>query len=296
MKNKPPKRRTDHTGSLKYVMHKILCGYEPERSTKILHASELLKYDAEFCPREFALLDLTGKTRPDRFVSTADRATWDFGNLYAAWLIDKLSKDKHVVGDWECKHCGKKYRFRSRPKQCKKCEHTHFNYVEVRFKSKSCGASCGVDLLWRMDDGKLKVVEVKSLKKEEFNTIAAPLAEHRWRTNLYMRIIEDSDHPCKDDIDTTEALVFYICKGGYKKDDTVKLYGLKDHAFSPFVEFAVARNDADNEQKWKHAVLLKKFRDDNGPIPLGLCKIPGVQRARNCPVRDECFSKRFAGK
>lgn len=292
---KPSKGRLDKT-SLKYILHKELCGYEDARSVRKLHASELLKEDIAFCPREHALLDELNKERPKEFVPTSSRVTWDLGNDFAEYIIQKLGNAGVVIGDWSCNHCNRTVRWKKRPKECKKCGHKAFKHIESRFTSKTSGISAGIDFFYKTEDSpKIIPVEMKTMMKEQFKTLAAPLSEHKARTSLYLQIIDDSDHPHKDEIETSYAKILYLCKGGYRKDDTVKLFGLRDFGMSPFEEFLVKRDDSINKTKWSHALLLKKYRDNpkKKNIPLGVCHNVHCKRAQQCSVKDVCFSNAY---
>jgi hypothetical protein len=68
-----------------------------------------------------------------------------------------------------------------------------------------------------------------------------PRAEHRLRTSLYMRIVADSPTVLRRAIDTTEARVLYVCKGGWgAQDESVLRWRVPhDGAWSPFKEFSV---------------------------------------------------------
>ncbi len=283
--------------SLRYHLHKQLAGHDKARPNKNVHASELMKKDQEFCPREKALLDILKKERPDEFVSAPLRKVFDDGNIAANWLVHKLGDIGVVVGDWECHHCAAKYEFQKRPLKCTGCQHKFFKYHERRFKSLTTDIGCGVDIFFLMQNKKLRVVEAKTIKDDDFKKLEAPLAEHKWRTNLYLRIIEDSNSPLKDRIDLETFTVFYMCKGGFgRKDEDLRPYGITDGEFSPFLEYNVKRNDKLTDVKWAHAKRLFEFRKGLKGIPLGLCPTGFCARAQVCSVKDACFSGKFKGE
>ena len=83
-------------------------------------------------------------------------------------------------------------------------------------------------------------------------TILVPFPEHRLRTNLYLWILEQSKHPHKEKICTSEARVLYMSRG----------YGKLNAEWNeilPFKEFVVKRNDADLAEFLKRAAALKLF-------------------------------------
>lgn len=280
---------------LMYHLHKALAGHDPARTTKRVHASELFHKDREFCPREFALLDKLNKTRPDEFVSAASRYTFDAGNWHGNWLVHKLADKGLVLGDWQCRHCAHMYELQDRPDKCTKCKHKHFDHIEHRFKSLTSDVSCGVDVIRKTVSGKYRAVEIKSMKKEEFSALAGPLAEHKIRTNLYMRIIEDSSDPVRHKMDTKKAEIVYVLKGGWEKFQKPKEWRFEDDQYTVFKVFEIERDDTKTQTKFEHAIRLKEFREGKKGIPLGLCSSRYCQRAENCAVKQECFSGKYAG-
>ena len=67
--------------SIKLMLHERVSKWEPPRDHSTVHASDLMK-ELEFCPREFALLDLTGGKPKDKFVSTAQALTFEIGRAH----------------------------------------------------------------------------------------------------------------------------------------------------------------------------------------------------------------------
>ncbi len=294
-------KKAKEPDTLKYHLHKKLSGTEPARPTKRVHASEMMKTgmycaDHEFCPREFALLDTLKTTRPDEYVSTSSRSTWNHGNMYANWIVHLFADMGKAVGDWKCQYCESEYKLQKRPRKCKECQHIKFKYEELRFLSQESGISCGVDFLFVQADDTLKPVELKTIKEDEFKLLAGPLAEHKWRTNLYLRIIEDSEGEFKECIDTSSGIVLYSAKAGWgAKDPDLDKLGFPEDVFSPFKEFLITRDDKQTQVKWEHARRLKEFRSGSKGMPLGICSSQWCKRAEGCSVVKECFSGKYKG-
>lgn len=295
------KERLKKKDSLRHHLHKQLQNNTKARSIDIVHASEMLKKkmygaDFEFCPREYALLDELGQTRPDEYIKTCSQMVFNFGNRVADIIVDTLGDANLAIGDWECQYCSKKYKFQQRPYQCVECDHDRFDYIECRFTSKESGISCGVDTLVPTLQKKHRIIEIKSIKDEEFKKLEAPLSEHRWRTNLYMRIVADSSGTRKNRILTDEATIIYVSKGGYGcKDLDLHKQGITDGPFSPFKEFIVKREDKSTDLKWYHAKVLKEFREGKRGMMKGICKTSVCKRAQGCPVSSQCFGGKYKG-
>ena len=284
--------------SIRYLLHKTLARSEPARDHSHVHASDLLKkdlfHDLEFCPRHYALLDTLKRQRPPQFIHAAHAKVFGEGNTTANWIIHTLADAGLIVGHWECKYCHHEYKFCKRPAECKECCHTEFKYIEVRFRSRESDIGGGIDGLLDLGRPKLVIGEFKTMQDEDFKKLVAPLAEHKYRTNLYMRLVEDSKSKYRHLVDTKEAVVLYQCKGGFggKQDDLIK-EGITDSVYSPFKEFKIQRDDSITQTKWDHAKALKDFRDGKTGIPLGLCSTSMCPRAKNCDTRHECFSSAY---
>ena len=184
----------DFTKSVKYQLHNHLTGMEPGRPMSTVHASEVTKPEG-ICPREYALSDLLKKKPRRRWLSTSENITYHLGRVLQDSVVNWFADMGKAVCHWKCMGCGKLYEFQSRPFKCDGCNVRAFTPVEVRFQSAVTGISCGVDMLVAMGETKLRPVELKTMVADQFKTLVAPLAEHKLRTNLYLRIIAESDHP-----------------------------------------------------------------------------------------------------
>lgn len=275
--------------SLVEELHRKMAVWEKARSHKRVHASDLTKPEG-FCPRQYALLDVTKKKRKDQFIGTSLQHTFQTGRSLQQDLNERWAEDM-AVGIWKCLYCGKEHGFCKRPATCAKCGAPArcLQYEEENFFHPS-GYSGSIDQLTDLGEPKLRVTEVKTMKADEFKTLLAPLAEHRLRTNLYLRTVAESDHPFKSRINTQEGLILYICKGFGFKADWVKDKGLKDSPFSPFKEFWVERDDEATAKYLGKAEVLRDYRTAGAGIPSGSCNNSFCGRAKSCPVRQDCWS------
>ena len=281
----------DPRDSVRFHLHSLLAHKEAGRyEPDFVHASELTREDPEFCPREWALYDLTGKRPREELVTTAQQATYSMGHMIQARVTHWLTLCGLAVGDWRCADCGELHVMIGRPDECTLCGCGELAYEEMRFKSRKSGTSCGVDVLVRLPTRKkLLIVEVKSMMKEGFKALKMPLAEHRTRTCFYLQITDESDDPATREVDTTEARIIYVAKGGWGVRDTIPAtWNLEDGPWSPFKEYVVHRGDADVEHYSTRASMVKEFRD-GGDVPLGLCPTQFCKRAKGCSVVNDCF-------
>lgn len=287
IKKKPANQAVED--SPRFLLHKHLCTYRKARSYNTVHASDLMGR-TEFCPREYALGLKYHKARPDERITTADSVTYAYGHKVEDLIIEWFAQMDKAWGDWSCHTCGRDYKFQRRPGKCLGCGGKLFEYHEVRFVSAESGASGSADLLVDMGQPKLSLIEIKSMDKESFKKLEAPLAEHRWRTNLYMRLVAESNHPMKDKVDLNVAYVLYLTKGGYgTKDPQIRKWGLLDGDWSPFKEFKVIRDDTATQPQSELAKMVKDYKQ-TGKLPLGICPSSLVPRAKFCTQCDSCFS------
>lgn len=278
--------------SVKNLIHSRVAGYEKPRSHSTLHASDLMK-DKEFCPREHAFLHLGAAKKKAEFISTALRITFDLGRFYETQIRDVYLRDI-VVGYWACGICGHQHHtFGKEPKiKCSKCGWGHqWQYQEPRFISPSTGISGGIDLLIDVGEPKLRLIEVKSMDKDEFKKLAAPLAEHKFRTALYLRLADEDSGPESQRVNTKVAHIIYVSKSFGFKDTDLKADGIKDAAFSPFKEFEIVRDDAMSEVSYAKAKAFKAWQDnEKGGLPCGVCPNGLSKRAQGCTAVTACWS------
>lgn len=274
--------------SLKRVLHKFLCGHQPGRKRSTIHASDLTKPD--YCPRREALMDLHETPTMPEALTTSQQVTFRIGRDLQAAVVEWLSEIGLLVGDWTCRRCGAEYPFMTRPEMCSECRGQAMTPHEVRFRSEHTGASCGVDLLWRPDPrGLLQAVEIKTIDKDQFKDLKAPLAEHRQRTSTYLHIINDDPRPCAREVDCEQATVLYVSKGGWGVvDPEIARYGTGEK-HSPFKEYVVKRSD-DGLFPLEKALSLHHWRTTGEEFPPRICESRSSPLARGCLMASECFA------
>jgi hypothetical protein len=195
-----------------------------------------------------------------------------------------------AVCHWKCVACGTMHHFQLRPTTCKECGVKVFDPIEVRFESDVSGASCGVDMLVNLGGQKLVPVELKTMDKEQFKALKAPIAEHKWRTTHYLRIIDESAKSWSNLVDTTAGRILYVSKGGYGcADEEPAKWGMTDK-YSPFKEFTIKRDDPLTEDLHIRAKTVTDFRKGLVGMPCGICPTAMAKRASQCPMRVACFS------
>lgn len=274
--------------SIVELLHNEIPFQEKERGTDKLHCSTLTSDD--FCPKYFFLKKEHKVDNIYKYLTTSSIMTFFYGH-YLSSYIRNVWLQKHVVGDWECIFCHKNHPFSLHPGdvKCKvaKGSKCSFKYNEVEVVYGKNDLVVGhIDLLLKTDHKPL-LIELKSLDKDVFKTLAKPEDEHIKRTILYLHIIKHSKY--KDKIDTSKATILYSCKGFGIKSPMARLYNPKDGAFSPFKEFIVRYNKNLIKDVLDLSDELRAALDSHEP-PKGICSSIHDNRASNCRLNYLCFN------
>lgn len=294
IKTKPVK-----VNGLRKHLHRQLAGTHPGRPLTRVHASDVTYAAYQFCPRERAYQHLLKKKPRDQRISTSEHMTFGIGHYVEDEVIETFVEAGMAVGDWKCKHCGSMYVFCKRPPVCKDCGHKHFEHIEKRVTSELSDISCGLDLLLALPgQSKHTVVEIKSIDKDVFKELKAPLAEHEQRTKLYLRCLDESSQPWTNLVRKDQAFVLYVSKGGYGTAcEEVPLWEFWDQAFSPFKDFPILRDDKSIDCVVGPALEYKAWKElfaeigEEAPLPPRICNSSLDKRAKKCSCLNPCFVK-----
>ena len=266
---------------------KDVAGYEKARSHKTVHASDITR-DA-FCPRQTALLDLSGLTKKDEYINTAQRVTYDVGNVMSDLFREKWAA-KWTYGNWRCARCGECRTFCLKPSgvMCKVANHKQecsWKYEEMAFVSQSYDVSGSLDAVVDLGAPKLFITELKIMAPTEFEKLIAPLPEHRIRTTLYMKLVEDSNSVYKPRLNLSTGKVLYVSRAWGKMH---KQY----NEILPFKEYNVERDDDALIPALAKAQQVRDWRK-NKKMPVGICDSSAVPYAKKCSVCSLCFSGKY---
>ena len=260
-----------------------MTAYDKHRGTDVIHMSDLTKTGNEaFCPREYALLSHLGKAKKGMPISAALRHTFDMGrDIEARVQNDYLGGS--AVGHWTCASCGTVRHFCKRPKTGCEREDIRCNWRYTEVVVKHDGMVGGFDLCVDIGKPKLRLIELKTVIKEDFVKLEAPLAEHRLRTILYLYLVRQSAY--KMNVDIEKASIIYISKsyGNWDKAKTT---------FSPFKEYDIRYDEATVESYLKLAAKFNAYLD-TGKMPHGVCPTSQCKRASNCNMVQQCFSGKY---
>lgn len=278
--------------SIKRLLHERIAGHQKGRPLKTIHASAVTYKEKPFCAREHCIYSITDVQPVDEFLSTALSITFQQGRYIQAKINDEWLGDI-MVGDWKCLNCHIIHKDCKKPKVACKCGSKLWRYEEPNIVSTYSGISGGIDVVLDIGLDKFVAVEVKTIDKDKFKALSAPMSEHRERTQLYLRLISESDQVLAKQIDTSQATILYVSKSYGFKDLDIREYNFADDTFSPFKEFKVKADHKACDKMSELGKSVKDFREGLTPIPAKICKNILDKRAKKCCCFKECFSKKF---
>lgn len=284
-------RGADFEHLLSFHLHRHVAGGRPGRALKRIHASDVT--EKNWCPRRHALYLATETNPPDEFLGTSRNLAYEVSSAMARTVIRWAADAGIARGDWSCLRCGKMSNYGPRPITCD-CGADRFWYHEHRFRSAVSGISGGMDLGVALPHlTKHRIVELKAYADDGFKKMKKPMPEHLKRTNLYLRLIEESDDPVRHQIDTKKAIILYMTKGGFGVKKQIAEWGIRDIPWSPFKEFTISRDDEETEEMSVRATSLTEWMAGGETFPGGICKSNLDSIAQKCPMHEVCFSGKF---
>lgn len=251
-----------------------------KRGYKKAHSSDLTK--ATYCPRMVALWREAGCPEEHEKVNATLAMTFRMGNLTAQLFCEDLGGES-VWGNWVCRHCDDQHDQCYKPKPCSCHPDATWKYEEIVFVHEESSASGSIDCFMDLRTGKLTLIELKIIGPEDFQKLLMPMWEHRIRTQMYLEIIANSNHPAKDLIHLDTAKVFYMCRTHGKKVATRKLARV-----TPFKEYDV-KPDPAAVQKYLDKARQLKIWEDTGEYPEPLCSSADCDQAKECPYLEKCI-------
>jgi hypothetical protein len=263
------------------VLRAHLGGNQLNRPRTVVHASDITQPD--FCPRRWALMDHLEVPTGSTHVSTALDVTFRIGKETERLLVEEWCGE-NVVGNWRCDLCNDQRTMVPHPGGfCKDGRRHVWRYRQIVIDAPKYGVTGSLDAVFNVGSPRLMLVEVKILNTDDFDKIQVPKPEHRYRTNLYLKLLAESGHPYADRFNLHEARVLYVSRG----------YGRMNPQWNeilPFKEFEVQRDDASLTPLLQRAKALQVHRDVKQGMPSGICDTATDKIAQKCSVCKECFS------
>ena len=261
------------------MIYRRIDGHNDHRMDGLIHASSATG-EKRFCPRAFFLQTYLSVPPKEERVHPLLKLTFDQGKDKQWRLNNEYLRDV-MVGIWRCPSCGVETRIQKAPKN-QPCNCTaDYEYEEVTWRHQHTLLTGSTDMLIEVDPtSKLLMVEVKIIAPDEFKKLKMPLAEHTWRTQLYLHLIANSTRPEREWVNTDFAHVLYCCRS----------YGAKINGrMMAHREFRVTRDDEAIKNVMGSVWDASKAVEAK-EAPQGICDSYECKRAQLCSVRDQCFS------
>ena len=203
--------------------------------------------------------------------------TFAIGEAIHDYVRNKVagSSPGEIYGTWSCV-CGSSRVVGTKEEAeregvCSSCNKPLDQYHEFVLEDDEYGITGSVDLTLLID-GVFYFTEIKSIKKEDWDSLERPLPDHILQIVFYWWLAQKKKLPIYDKVS-----ILYVTKG---------------HVMgSPYKEFVIDPQNYINRlepylEDAKSLVLAKK----GGPLPIKLCPNPTSPQAKRCEMVGICFS------
>ena len=243
----------------------------------LIHASSTTS--STYCPKRFAILDREKKFDLEvEMIPPLTKITFDAGIDKQARINDVYLRDK-MIGFWEHPVTGKILGMGHAPDGE---EGKHYKYKEVGWRKRNSLLVGRTDALVEITPrDKLLMVEIKIISPNQFKDLAAPLAEHKYRCQLYLHLIANATRQEKSWVNTDYCHVLYCSRAhGIKVNDRMTC----------FKEYRIKRDD-DAIAGVLEKIDVATRNIEKGEFSGAICETNKDKVAQKCPVSELCFGK-----
>lgn len=246
------------------------------RDGKYIHVSDIIHK----CARRIALVKRLGLKHTPKSLPDGHAITFAQGDAIGDFVRKRFIEahpDK-VWGNWSCR-CGASITplmtfVRIPDIKCAKCGYKPNRYVEVRLTDDDLEVVGSIDLILFLEEiPAYHVVEIKSINKDQWDTLERPIPDHRIQGLFYWRLMRQKGYSLTDSVS-----VLYV-----KKEFTWML---------PYKEFLVhSESSLDKLEPFDRDLkLIKSAKDHKAELPARImCGTPSAPEAKNCSVCVTCF-------
>jgi len=238
-------------------------------------------YDS--CNR-FHVIGTIEKYEKPEWSGVKERILFGIGNAYHYWVQNNvdLFEDRRI-GWWKCLACGKVHSFGKPPtKHCKCGAHPRATeYLEHHMELKGkypCGGH--PDMFLYIDPHCTRVVELKSIKGDDFQKLKAPIIQHVYQIHTYMfGCAQDKTLPVETDPNL--SYIMYLSKRHIVKTLPLKMFTVeRDESIIRFIK----KKTSDYKKGIEN---YPKFL----PEPIDECMRNEFRnyRAKQCVCRTKCL-------
>jgi hypothetical protein len=244
----------------------------PTEEYKFVHVSSL----DEFCARRAALLAKLKRNQVANLTG-GHKITFAQGRAIESHVLNSLFDEigrKNFMGTWSCK-CGHTQHVGLwDDRQCTRCNGKLENYKEYTLRAPDLCLLGNPDI-FMFKNGVLHIGEIKSMNKEQFNTLEKPLSGHIRQATKYYHIAKHLKYK-------VSSVIHFI-------------YVMKEFKYGvPYKTYTIDANDDLYKDLYQEAIEeiqpFKNFLETGELPPRILCDSKMSGMAKTCNVCNECFS------
>lgn len=244
------------------------------RDDGYLHVSDLIHR----CLRAVALSKRTGTKIINEPIYSNLGLTFAIGHAISDYLIDKVKEasPEQLYGCWSCACKSSRYEGvykQSYDTMCKVCNTKIDRYNELSIINTEYGISGSIDLVLLIDKV-FYLSEVKSINKEDWESLERPLPNHLLQILFYYWLAKEAKMKVHNQVSV--------------------VYANKAHTRSnPFKEFTIKASDhLDRLTPYLEAAkeLKVAVENDKNKLPKRVCTTSSSTLAKTCSLCAICFS------
>lgn len=254
--------------------------------SKMLHGSALI----DFCPREAYFRKNQSYDLAVQTIVTSDPIVWLLGKKIEEYIRDILIESDEngnlVYGFWRNKHTGV-------VKQGTKSDLENpedYIYDELDLICPDLEIFAHPDLYIANNQGKYRIIEIKSLTKDKFADVVAagmPVAVHKKQALHYYKLSKEILEARYDIPIADELVIIYACRDYLPMN---KKHTINDQ--NSFKSYTVNVSPEDLRYLDDTWVKIRSYVDakkHNRPSTIRVCDSVDCERAKKCPVVSRCF-------
>lgn len=239
-----------------------------------IHVSSLV----DLCARQYYLARRYQVDRPER-ITGGHQTTFAIGRALEAHVKRHIMADRSLGGIWGMWACAcghsRGIGLHRTDRTCERCGRPMDRYEEPVLRDEEYRIIGRPDVTLHEGRAFKVVLEIKSMARDRWDRLTAPLADHMLQALMYRWL--------------------YQRQGYAVYDHVILLYITKDFRYgSPYKEFH-AHADHDHHRLMVDdalalAVQVRDAVQEDRPPPRERCERPDCAAARNCPVASLCFN------
>lgn len=229
------------------------------------------------CARQAVLMQREDRGFTQK-VTGGHRVMWRIGRAVEAHIRDQFiqaNRFANVFGIWKCVCAHTSHRgFHPADTTCQRCNGRLDHYHELTLVDPDTETAGNPDLLV-FARNRYAIVEIKSMNHDQFSGIEAPLGDHVFQAGMYRKLMNGLGYPVHEQV----SIVY--CTKQFKYGSPYKEY---------IVDVTTPELDAVLTDALASAKTIKGAKS-MGTLPdRVVCPNPTCTRAKNCPVKESCWS------